>query len=78
MAEIPGVLAVHRVRMRWIGHELQADADLELDAGIPQSHAHAIAHRAEAALVRSVPRLASAVVHAYPATAVRSEVRAQG
>ena len=78
LSDVPGVLAVHRVRMRWVGHGLQADADLELDAGIPLSEAHAIAHRAEDALVRSVPRLASAVVHAYPATALRSEVGAQG
>ena len=77
LADVPGVLAVHRVRMRWVGHELQADVDLELDAGIPLSQAHAIAHRAEAALVRSVPRLSAAVVHAYPATALRSEAGAQ-
>ncbi len=78
LSDVPGVLAVHRVRMRWVGHGLQADADLELDAGIPLSEAHAIAHRAEDALVRSVPRLASAVVHAYPATVTRSEVGAHG
>lgn len=78
LSDVPGVVAVHRVRMRWVGHGLQADADLELDAGIPLSQAHAIAHRAEDALVRSVPRLASAVVHAYPTTPLRSEVGARG
>jgi len=59
-------------------HELQADGDLELDAGIPLEVAHAIAHSAEEALVDSVPRLGSAVVHAYPATAPAEGVRARG
>jgi cation diffusion facilitator family transporter len=78
LGDVPGVLAVHRVRMRWVGHELKADADLELDAGATLAEAHVIAHRAEEALVGSVPRLGSAVVHAYPARVLRSEVRAQG
>ena len=67
LAAVPGVVRVQRVRMRWIGHEIQADADLELDPHGTLSAAHAIAHRAEAVLVGSVPKLSSAVVHAYPA-----------
>ena len=67
LAAVPGVVGVQRVRMRWIGHEIQADADLALDPQATLSEAHAIAHRAEAVLVGSVPKLSSAVVHAYPA-----------
>lgn len=77
LATVPGVVGVQRVRMRWIGHEIQADADLELDPHATLSEAHAIAHRAEAVLVGSVPKLSSAVVHAYPAPAPDTQYCAQ-
>src|SRR5215204_5686466 len=57
LATVPGVVGVQRVRMRWIGHEIQADADLKLDPQSTLSQAHVIAHRAEAVLVDSVPKL---------------------
>lgn len=67
LAAAPGVTGVRRVRMRWIGHEIQADADLEVDPQTSLADAHGIAHRAEKVLVGAVPKLSSAVVHAYPA-----------
>ena len=63
----PGVLAVRSVRMRWIGHQLHAEAELTIDAGTSLDHAHRIAHAAEHALTDSVPRLTTALVHACPA-----------
>lgn len=63
---IPGVVAVRRVRMRWIGHEIHADADLDIDSGTSLAEAHQLAHSAEHELTHAVPKLASAVVHAYP------------
>ncbi len=66
LAALPGVQAVHRVRMRWIGHELHADVDLAIDAQ-NSADAHALAHEAEHELTHAVPRLRTAVVHAYPA-----------
>jgi cation diffusion facilitator family transporter len=63
-----GVASVTQVRMRWIGHRLHADADLVVDRAFSAVEAHAVAHRAEAALVAAVPRLSAAVVHAYPGT----------
>ena len=63
---IPGVVSVRRVRMRWIGHEIHADADLDIDHGATLTAAHQLAHDAERALVGAVPKLAGAVVHAYP------------
>jgi len=67
LAAVSGVLAVRRVRMRWIGHQIHADADLDLDPGTALDQAHGIAHTAEHELTHAVPRLAAAVVHAYPA-----------
>lgn len=63
---IPGVVAVRRVRMRWIGHEIHADADLDIDSTTSLAEAHQLAHVAEHELTHAVPRLTSAVVHAYP------------
>ena len=66
LAADPAVLAVRRVRLRWIGHELHADAELDVPSGLSLADAHGVAHRAEGELVRTVPRLRGAVVHAYP------------
>lgn len=67
LAGQPGVLAVRTVRMRWIGHRLHAEAELSIDAATSLDAAHQLAHDAETTLIRAVPKLASALVHAYPA-----------
>ena len=63
----PGVRSVRSVRMRWIGHRLHADAELDIDPDTSLEAAHRIAHDAEHQLTHAVPRLDSALVHAYPA-----------
>ncbi|SPM42527.1 Divalent metal cation (Fe/Co/Zn/Cd) transporter [Mycobacterium numidiamassiliense] len=67
LAAHPGVQAVRSVRMRWIGHRLHADAELDVDPGLNLAQAHHIAHDAEHELTHAVPKLASALIHAYPA-----------
>ena len=67
LSRVPGVTAVRSVRMRWIGHEIHAEAELDVDATTSLVDAHTLAHRAEAELVRTTARLTTAVVHAYPA-----------
>ncbi len=67
LAAEPGVRAVRRLRMRWIGHRLHADAELDIDPDISLGEAHALAHRAEHSLTHAVPKLSSALIHAYPA-----------
>lgn len=64
----PGVVGVPRVRMRWIGHRLHADAEIDIDPALSLRRAHELAHSAEHALIHAVPRLSSALIHAYPAT----------
>jgi cation diffusion facilitator family transporter len=63
----PGVTGVRRVRMRWIGHSLHAEADLDIDGQVDAAEAHQLAHDAEHHLIHEVPKLRSAAVHAYPA-----------
>lgn len=68
LAERPGVLAVRSVRMRWVGHRLHADAELDVDPALSLIDAHHLAHDAEHELTHAVPKLSSAVIHAYPHT----------
>jgi cation diffusion facilitator family transporter len=67
LADRPGVRAVRRVRMRWVGHQLEADAELDIDPSLNLDDAHEVAHGAEHELVHAIPKLGSVVVHAYPA-----------
>jgi divalent metal cation (Fe/Co/Zn/Cd) transporter len=67
LAARPGVRAVRRVRMRWVGHQLEADAELDVDPSLSLADAHAVAHDAEDELVHRIPKLSSVIVHAYPA-----------
>ncbi|TPG34451.1 cation diffusion facilitator family transporter [Mycolicibacterium hodleri] len=66
LAAEPGVTAVRSVKMRWLGHRLHADAELDIDPATSLSEAHRIAHEAEHTLTHAVPKLSSALVHAYP------------
>ncbi|ORA38751.1 cation diffusion facilitator family transporter [Mycobacterium aquaticum] len=67
LAAHPGVRAVRSVRMRWIGHRLHADAELDIDPDLSLASAHRIAHDAEHDLIHAVPKLTTALIHAYPA-----------
>jgi cation diffusion facilitator family transporter len=69
LAARPGVRSVRSVRMRWIGHRLHADAELDIDPDLTLAQAHQIAHGAEHDLTHAIPKLDTAVVHAYPAHA---------
>jgi cation diffusion facilitator family transporter len=64
---VEGIADVGRVRMRWLGHTLHAEADIEVAADLMVSAAHAIAHHGERHLRREVGRLGSATVHVSPA-----------
>jgi cation diffusion facilitator family transporter len=67
LAAEPGVRGVRSVKMRWIGHRLHADAELDIDPATSLTDAHRIAHDAEHTLTHAVPKLSTALVHAYPA-----------
>lgn len=67
LAARPGVRAVRSVRMRWIGHRLHADAELDIDPALSLAAAHRIAHESEHDLMHAVPKLTTVMIHAYPA-----------
>jgi cation diffusion facilitator family transporter len=62
----PGVLAVGRVRLRWVGRAIRAECEISVDPACSVVQAHDIAVSAEHALIHAIPRLAAASVHADP------------
>lgn len=64
---LPGVQSVRRVRMRWVGHRLDADVEIDVEPGLSLAQAHQLAHDAEHQLTHAIPRLDTVIVHAYPA-----------
>lgn len=62
----PGIVDVSSVRIRWIGHELRAEAEVVSPSRLSLVDAHAIATEAHHRLLHEVPRLARAVIHTSP------------
>jgi cation diffusion facilitator family transporter len=63
----PGVRDLAELRLRWIGHRLQAEVDVVVDRELSLLEAHDIAHDAEDRLIHEVSRLTRVQVHADPA-----------
>jgi cation diffusion facilitator family transporter len=63
---VPGVLGVGQVRLRWIGHLLRAECDIQVDPASTAVAAHNVAVAAEHTLIHAIPRLTAAAVHADP------------
>lgn len=66
LREVPGVLGVGDVRLRWTGHRMRAECEIQVDPQSTAIAAHEVAVEAEHALIHAVPRLVAAVVHADP------------
>lgn len=66
LSAVPGVDRVARVRMRWVGHELLAEADVAIDGRLTLAEGHAVAESAHHELLHRVPRLAAATIHVDP------------
>ena len=67
LLDTDGVLGVRQVQLRWLGHTLRAEADVEVDPHLTAAQAHQIAHHAEEHLVARVTKLAHATIHISPA-----------
>jgi cation diffusion facilitator family transporter len=63
---VPGVLGTGQVRLRWIGHRLRAECDIQVDPDSTAVAAHQVAAESEHALIHAIPRLVAAAVHADP------------
>lgn len=66
LAATPGVRGVDSIRLRWVGHSLIAESELDVDPALTLLQAHAIAHHAEDRLAGALPRLTQALIHTHP------------
>ncbi|MEA3188204.1 MAG: hypothetical protein QOD99_2034 [Chthoniobacter sp.] len=64
---VPGVLAVHDVRARWLGHRVYSDVAINVDAAMSVRDADVISKKVEEALREHVRLLGSVVVRVCPA-----------
>ncbi len=66
VAAIPEVQQVTELRMRWLGHRLQAEVRMTVDRDFDVARAHDIGDEAERALIDAFPLLSGAIVHVNP------------
>jgi cation diffusion facilitator family transporter len=66
LAGVPGIQAVERVSIRWVGHELRAEADVVSDSRLTVAESHKIAEEAHHLLLHRIPKLARATIHTNP------------
>ncbi|HVL07252.1 MAG TPA: cation diffusion facilitator family transporter [Acidimicrobiales bacterium] len=66
LAGVPGIQAVERVRIRWVGHELRAEAEVVSDSRLTVAESHRIAEEAHHLLLHRIPKLARAIIHTNP------------
>lgn len=71
LASVDGVEQVEEVRIRWVGHELRAEAVIVSDGQRLHVEAHAIAEEARHRLLHEVPRLTEALIHSDPGSGGR-------
>lgn len=62
----PGVEALHRLRMRWMGHRLHAEVHVAVDPQLTTMESHYIAEQVRHALFHQFAALSEAVVHVDP------------
>lgn len=65
-AGVPGVEQTHDVRVRWLGHNLQAELHLVVDEDLSTRDSHRIAEDVRHALFHAQPRLSAINVHIDP------------
>jgi cation diffusion facilitator family transporter len=68
LASTPGVVGVEAVRMRWIGHQLHAEAGVTVDHAKSVAEGHDIAEDVRHRLLHALPKLRDATVHVSPAS----------
>jgi cation diffusion facilitator family transporter len=66
VARVPGVQQVTELRMRWLGHRLQAEVRMTVDRDLDVAAGHVIAEDAERALMEELGLLSGAIVHVNP------------
>ena len=63
---VPGVMDVHSVNVRWLGHRQRGELHLTVYCKLPTSESHAIAENVRHALFHALPALVEITVHVDP------------
>ena len=65
-AAVEGVQEVDDMRVRWLGHRLEADLRIVVDEDLPTRESHRLAEEVRHRLFHAQPKLASIIVHVDP------------
>ena len=63
---VEGAQAIHDVRIRWLGHNLEAELHADVDSGLTTAESHAIGEEIEHELLHALPQLERVIVHIDP------------
>lgn len=63
---LPGVQEIRNMRVRWLGHRLEADLEIVVDCELPTRSSHQLAEEVRHALFHAEPKLAVVTVHVDP------------
>ena len=63
---VPDVQSVDRLRLRWLGHALEASMAITVDCDMTVSQGHQVSEEVRHRLLHEVPRLDTAVIHVNP------------
>lgn len=66
ISQKPGVEDLCRLRMRWMGHRLQAEVHIAVDPHLTTLESHRIAEEVRHELFHALPTLSEAIVHVDP------------
>src|SRR5262245_56940744 len=64
--KVAGVQAIHDVRMRWLGHNLEAELYADVDSQLRTADSHRIGQEIEHELLHALPQLERVIVHIDP------------
>ena len=63
---VPDVQTVDRLRVRWLGHALEASMAITVDCDMTVAEGHRVSEEVRHRLVHEVPKLDTVVIHVNP------------
>ena len=71
---VTGVMDVHEVAVRWVGHRQRAEVHVVVDGNMPTSESHRVAEEVRHALFHTLPALVDVTVHIDPGETASGEM----
>lgn len=70
-SHVEGVKKVTSIQMRWIGHNLFAEAEIVIDSSLSFKSAHRIAQKVEEVMLQALPKLKKVTIHVGATTEMK-------